>query len=308
MELYRLILYIIFGLLPSLAWLFYYLQKDLHTEPKKMILKVFLLGSLITIPVFFIQMALSSLLEPLQKLAFFTGYPILLEIIKWFIIIAFIEEFFKYFVVRITVMHSWTLDEPLDIMLYMVVAALGFAAVENMLYLFLPAGGGSFNIFVQTTAAVSFIRFVGATFLHTLCSGMVGYFLALASLNLESRNARPKSFSGLSSKFGLKMRNNFQAEPLAKPENSITFSSSKFGKNTSKAFRDSGFLRNRKKVPLAIAGIFLATLLHGLYNFSIMTLSSPWHNIVPAAILISLAIFMLYDFDEIKKVKGICKI
>ena len=51
-----------------------------------------------------------------------------------------------------------------------------------------------------------------------------------------------KFFSGLFPKCGLKTRNNFQADALRKPENSITFSSSAFGKNTAKAFRDSRYV------------------------------------------------------------------
>ena len=45
--------------------------------------------------------------------------------------------------------------------------------------------------------------------------------------------------SGLSPKFGPEIRKNFQVGPQGKPENSIAFSLSKFGKNTAKAFRDS---------------------------------------------------------------------
>ena len=41
-----IIIYVILGLLPSLTWLSYYLTKDLHPEPKKMILKIFLWGAL----------------------------------------------------------------------------------------------------------------------------------------------------------------------------------------------------------------------------------------------------------------------
>jgi RsiW-degrading membrane proteinase PrsW (M82 family) len=248
MDFFRLILYIIFGILPSLAWLFYYLQKDLHPEPKRMIVKIFLWGSFITVPVFLLQVALITLSNQLHYISFFNNYPGAIEIIKWFFIIAFIEETFKYIVVKMNVLGSYALDEPLDIMLYMVVAALGFAAVENILYLFSPAGNLSFASIIEAAMAVSLIRFIGATFLHTLCSGLVGYFMAKSSL------------------------------------------------------------RAKKRFRMTILGIILATLLHGLYDFSIITLQSPLVWIVPAMIIIGLALFMMYDFDEIKKVKSICKI
>jgi len=248
MEYYRLPLYILFGILPSLVWLFYYLRKDLHPEPKKMILKVFLYGMIITIPVFFIQLGFSELLKQFQFFAFFVSYPVSIDILKWFLVIAFTEEIFKYLVVRSVVLKNKELDEPLDIMLYMVVVALGFAAVENVLYLFSPIDNLSFNTIITTTIAISFIRLIGATFLHTLSSALLGYFLALS------------------------------------------------------------FLKMKNRFTLTIVGVLLASLLHGLYNFSIIVLESPVNFIIPIIIIISLAVFVMYDFDDIKKVKSICKI
>ena len=73
-------------------------------------------------------------------------------------------------------------------MLYMVVAALGFSAVENILYLFAPAGQMSFNSLVDRTVVISIIRFVGATFLHTLCSATIGYSLAISFYETKKRD------------------------------------------------------------------------------------------------------------------------
>ena len=53
------------------------------------------------------------------------------------------------------------------------VAALGFAAIENVLFL-LPAYANSFAEGVDLTAT----RFLGANLLHALSSAIVGYFLA----------------------------------------------------------------------------------------------------------------------------------
>ena len=245
---YRLTLYIVFGVLPSLGWLFYYLKKDLHPESKRMILKIFIYGAGITIPVFLIQIGLVELLKILQSFWFFTSFPIIIDILKWFIIIALTEEISKYLVVRLAVLKNKELDEPLDIMLYMVVAALGFAALENILYLSTPANNLSFSSIIETTIMISFIRFIGATFLHTLCSALAGYFLALS------------------------------------------------------------FFRAKDKVKLTIIGLFLAVLLHGLYNFSIIALRAPMNFLIPVVVIIGLTIFMIYDFDNIKKVKSICKL
>ncbi len=242
MQVYQFFLYVAFGVLPSLAWLFYYLRKDLHPEPKRMIIKIFIFGALITGPALLVQLGLLRLISQ------FSTWPTLSSFLTWFFAIALVEELFKYSIVRFAILQSPELDEPLDIMLYMVVAALGFAAAENVLYLFPPAGNPSFNAIIQATVTISFIRFIGATFLHTLCSALVGYFVALATL------------------------------------------------------------RARKRHLLAATGILLATFLHGLYDFSIITLHGPWAAFVPVLIIALLAVFMLYDFDEIKKVKSICKI
>lgn len=246
MEYYRLALYILFGVLPSLIWLSYYLKKDLHPEPKKMILKIFIYGAIATIPVFLLQWGLSYLLNQLQIFAFFKSFPLAGDILKWFLVIAFVEELLKYLVVKAWVLNNSVLDEPLDIMLYMVVAALGFAALENVLYIFSPIDKLSLNSVLENVIILSFIRFVGATFLHTLSSGLLGYFLALSVL----KNSKMK----------------------------------------------------------LIIGISLATLLHGFYNFSIIRLQDPTKVIVPVAIIMALAIFMMYGFNKLKKIKSICKI
>jgi hypothetical protein len=45
-----------------------------------------------------------------------------------------------------------------------------------------------------------------------------------------------------------------------------------------------------------------------LYNFSIINLPSPLNLMIPITIIVGLTIFIIYDFDEIKKVKSICKL
>lgn len=151
----------------------------MHPEPKKTILKVFLLGCIVTVPVYFAQVQITHFLEQLHIFPFFTYYPPLADVLKWFVAVAFIEEFFKFFVVKLGVFKSGRLDEPVDLMIYMVVAALGFAAVENILYLAVPLDNITITTVIQTTVMISLIRFIGATFLHTLCSALLGYFIVL---------------------------------------------------------------------------------------------------------------------------------
>jgi protease PrsW len=96
--------------------------------------------------------------------------------------LAFIEEFMKFAAAYFAVGKSPELDEPIDAMIYMIVAALGFATLENVGALTnvataaMTGGTGSLIASVFETAS---LRFVGATLLHSLASAVVGYHWAL---------------------------------------------------------------------------------------------------------------------------------
>jgi len=175
----------IFALAPSFIWLAFYLKKDAHPEPNRMIIKIFLAGMLITIPAIYIETFLDGFLSslPIPRIAFLALY--------FFLGIALVEEFLKYLVVRMGAFSSSALDEPLDIMLYMVIGALGFAALENTLLLFkLVQTYPLSDLFL-----VNIIRFVQAIFLHALASGFFGYFIALSTVRKNKR--RLLFFTGL---------------------------------------------------------------------------------------------------------------
>lgn len=99
------------------------------------------------------------------------GISFLVRIGGLIYIAALFEELLKYFVVRETAVGKWFFDEPVDAMEYMVISALGFSAVENVLYV---VQVDKLISAVQVTVA----RFLGATLIHTVASGVLGYFLA----------------------------------------------------------------------------------------------------------------------------------
>lgn len=162
------ILFILFGFVPSLVWLAFYLRKDAHPEPNHVIRKVFFWGMLATLPAIALELTLRSLvaLLPLP--------PEVVFILYVFLGVALVEELLKFLVVRFTVYSDKALDEPLDVMLYMIIAALGFSAFENILVLF---GLGPASP-ISDILALTLVRLLGATFLHALASGTFGYFLA----------------------------------------------------------------------------------------------------------------------------------
>jgi len=182
-------LYIFFGVLPSVIWLLFYLRKDVHPEPNSQIIKIFFYGMLAAIPAVFLEKGIFeiTLHAPISNLF----SPFFIIIFNSLIGVALIEEALKYLVVKEKILKSAEFDEPTDALLYMIIAALGFAALENILIL-IPLGpafllGEAFSI----TAA----RFLGATFLHALCSGTVGFFLALSFF--ETKNRIPLLVVGL---------------------------------------------------------------------------------------------------------------
>jgi len=110
-------------------------------------------------------------------------FPIVFFIVSHFIIIALVEELSKFLIVKEKAIKNPEFDEPVDAMLYMIITALGFAALENLLVLF---PGTNFPI-LKEALAISTFRFIGATFLHALSSGALGYFLALSIFEPKKR-------------------------------------------------------------------------------------------------------------------------
>jgi RsiW-degrading membrane proteinase PrsW (M82 family) len=165
-----------FALAPGIIWLLFFLKKDNLPEPKKQILKVFLCGALVAIPIALIEIWLLNDLAKLN-LSDKTYY-----IIKGLFVIGLTEEIFKYISVRYSILSSSHIDEPIDIPLYMIIGALGFATAENVLFFCTQE-----FLMLNDPLILSFTRFIGATLLHALASGTIGLFLVLAFRNLKFR-------------------------------------------------------------------------------------------------------------------------
>lgn len=149
------------GVLPALFWLWFWLREDKkNPEPVGLVILSFVAG-----------MAVVPLALPLQKLALEIYADINLVLI-W----VTIEESLKYAVALSLVLWHKVVDEPIDYIIYMITIALGFAALENALFMFNPLVAGDL---VNSIITGNF-RFLGATLLHVLCSGVVGVFLAFA--------------------------------------------------------------------------------------------------------------------------------
>lgn len=150
------------GFLPTLIWVgFWLLQDTKHPEPRHLVVRAFAAGMLGVL-----------LVLPLQKLTanyFSSGFILLL---LW----AAIEEIMKFLIAWVAVLRHRAVDEPIDIPLYLITVALGFAALENALFLITPLTNGQFEHGLITGN----LRFLGATLIHVLSSAVIGGALALA--------------------------------------------------------------------------------------------------------------------------------
>lgn len=175
---YNYILATVLGILPSVAWLAFYLRKDIHPEPKKWLVLIFLAGMAITPLVVVAEWQIADFFTFINSSFPDIFSAFLKNIAVVFIAIAAIEEFFKYLIVRLAMKHNPVFDEPEDAMIYMIVAALGFAAVENIIVM--HSLSPVFFIDPVQPLHILEIRFIGATFLHTLTSAIVGFYYALS--------------------------------------------------------------------------------------------------------------------------------
>jgi RsiW-degrading membrane proteinase PrsW (M82 family) len=169
MDIGPLFLVLLFGLLPGFAWLVFYFTEEPHPEPKRLIALTFFVG----IAFGFFAIVIEQ---------WWNGGAAQIGVselsILSLIALALIEELMKFGAAYFAVGKSPLVDEPVEWMLYMIVAAMGFATLENI--------GAITNIplAVQSAALPAFmetasLRFVGATLLHALTSGIVGYHWAL---------------------------------------------------------------------------------------------------------------------------------
>lgn len=143
---------------PGIALLTYFYLKDRYeAEPIHMVVKVFLMGVLIVLPVMVIQRGL--------LLGLGSG-PVVFS----FAVSAGVEELLKFFVLYHIIYNHTEFDEPYDGIVYAVAVSLGFATLENVLYaVYQPMSVGS--LLIRALLPVSG---------HALFGVTMGYYLGKA--------------------------------------------------------------------------------------------------------------------------------
>lgn len=164
------------GILPAVLWLWFWLKEDSHPEPRKILILTFVGGMVMAIVALFAEQlaftGMNYLFSPVGQGLITTSLLFI-----W----ATIEEVAKYLAAKKIALRLPCFDEPVDAIIYLITAALGFAALENVLFLL--------KVFGNQGMAVGFItgnlRFLGATLLHVAASSIVGASIAFSFFHKE---------------------------------------------------------------------------------------------------------------------------
>ena len=161
---------VIIAVIPGIALsLALYLTDRYDREPVKLLLKLFLFGMISAIPTIIVERFLSTV----------NIFPGLLSI-AWttFIVAGFTEEFFKRTVVmRIAYYHN-AFNEKLDGIIYCAFSALGFATIENIMYVVTGYDADPY---------IGWYRGLLSVPAHMLFAVTMGYYLSLARFSPDKQ-------------------------------------------------------------------------------------------------------------------------
>jgi len=153
------------GMIPSLLWLWFWLKEEEEPEPKMLLALVFFMGMIAVIIVL-----------PIEKFIMNHVDSSTFRTILW----ASAEEILKYLAVLVVLYRTNNTNKPIDWPIYLVTTALGFAALENSLFLIKPLSADGSILSLLTATSLGQLRFLGANLLHTISSGMIGISIGLS--------------------------------------------------------------------------------------------------------------------------------
>lgn len=158
---------IILSLTPVFIIAFYIYYRDKYEkEPIGLLLESVLAGVFICLPVIFMERFLST----------FSGlFGIYKPAYEAFAVAAFTEELFKFLVLYLLIWKNRNFNEKFDGMVYAVFISLGFAGIENVMYV------------VRNGVTTGWIRAFTAVPLHAIAGIIMGYYFGLAKFFPEFR-------------------------------------------------------------------------------------------------------------------------
>jgi len=161
---------LLLALAPAVILMMYvYFRDKYEKEPVKLILKGILLGAVIIFPVGLIEnyiMGFGAGLDRIPKAAY-----------DGFIMAGATEETFKYMAVFILIWRNRNFNEKFDGIVYSVSVSLGFAAIENLFY-----------VFSNNSLQVGLLRAFTAVPGHTIFGIVMGFYLGLARFSMKNKS------------------------------------------------------------------------------------------------------------------------
>ncbi len=156
------------SLAPIFIIAFYIYSRDIYEkEPLSYLLKALSIGAIIVLPVVFIEKQLSAPADKLEGISNAAWIA--------FIVAGLTEEGMKYLAFLLFFWKSSNFNERFDGIVYAVYISLGFAGIENILYVF--SGGYSVGIVRALTAVPA----------HALFGVVMGYYFGLAKFHQKFR-------------------------------------------------------------------------------------------------------------------------
>jgi RsiW-degrading membrane proteinase PrsW (M82 family) len=152
------------GIIPSLLWLWFWLKEEEKPEPKGLLTIVFIMGMVAVIVVLQIEKFIQDHISSQGG-----------QLVLW----ASAEEILKYLAVLVVLYRTNYTNKPVDWPIYLITSALGFAALENALFLAKPFSTSAATGLL-TAASLGQLRFLGSTLLHTVSSGIIGIVIGLS--------------------------------------------------------------------------------------------------------------------------------
>ncbi|MCL2702717.1 MAG: PrsW family glutamic-type intramembrane protease [Defluviitaleaceae bacterium] len=159
------------GIAPVLAVLFYvYIRDRYEKEPLRLLVVGVITGLAITYPIIQTEMVIAGFMPVTGIIgeAFFSGV----------VVAALTETAFKFLALFLLTWYNANLNEPFDGIVYSVFIALGFAWLENILYIFHPELGGLGTALIRASISIP---------AHALFAVTTGYYFAMARFDPSRR-------------------------------------------------------------------------------------------------------------------------
>ncbi|MDT7832786.1 PrsW family glutamic-type intramembrane protease [Flavobacteriaceae bacterium S356] len=158
---------LLLAIAPAMVIIIYiYIKDKFEKEPLRLLIKNFLLGAIISV---LITIALGYLVGSILPLP--DERSVFQMFLKAFIVVALVEEFSKYVIVRYVSQRNKAFNEPFDGIVYAVMVSMGFATLENILYVF------------QYGVSTGITRAFTAVPAHATFAILMGYFMGKAKFS-----------------------------------------------------------------------------------------------------------------------------